>query len=557
MAVTLSNSPIREVLVGVSTNITEAQLKQFESRAKIERFYPNKQISPGLSFDQSRNFFVHTPGYTFSTKDGKQTMFVDKTRLTISNRDKYESFDEFIAPFLDLFRVFVDVVGDIKQGSDVGLRYINEMFLTPAELKMFKICFSDSNGELDNYGAGFPIVKDDALINVNIQKNTLPDSQSRVIFDIDAHVKYTNIEEALERLRALAARVEEYKKLATNDAPTSLGLSGVVLQRQVDAIDDQARYWSMRWSLEDDIATRLKQGTLSEEEATKLKDLLASNKDVDGLFDYERAYLQVFGDDKGAYNARFNQNYKTNKQLAIDQLKTRTNENIVAMAPITNKDFVVAERKELYSTIIDSDPTLRRQAVNFDKLSDSEKMEFVDNILKKSDDYLGASRGDVISAEERVRLSGGTEEKWAASSRGSQNSRTNRITINLDPNTQGVNDIEEIMNTAAHEDAHRVDALNASMGMLGDKRVELSDKVYSTTVSKIYNNSLMEQSSNAIGDAVGADIKRLTENRWQQLVALEDVTPAYKTARVVEGAKETQENQSLDLIMKFIDSVTQ
>ena len=36
MAVTLSNSPIREVLVGVSTNITENQLKQFENRAKIE-----------------------------------------------------------------------------------------------------------------------------------------------------------------------------------------------------------------------------------------------------------------------------------------------------------------------------------------------------------------------------------------------------------------------------------------------------------------------------------------------------------------------------------------
>ena len=207
MAVTLSNSPIREVLVGVSINITEDQLKQFENRAKIERFYPNKQISPGLSFDQSKNFFVHTPGYTFSTKDGKQTMFVDKTRLTISNRDKYESFDKFISPFLELFRVFVDIAGDIKLGSDVGLRYINEMFLTPAELKLFKICLNDSNGGVENYGAGFPIIKENALINVNIQKNALPDSQSRVIFDIDAHVKYTNIEESLERLRSLTESV--------------------------------------------------------------------------------------------------------------------------------------------------------------------------------------------------------------------------------------------------------------------------------------------------------------------------------------------------------------
>ena len=66
----------------------------------------------------------------------------------------------------------------------------------------------------------------------------------------------------------------------------------------------------------------------------------------------------------------------------------------------------------------------------------------------------------------------------------------------------------------------------------------------------------MEQSSNAIGDAVGADIKRLTENRWQQMVALEDVTPAYKTARVVEGVKETQENQTLDSIVRFIDAIT-
>ncbi len=207
MAITLSNSPIREVVIGVLLNLTEEQLNSVVNDEDIKTIFPKKQAVPGVVFDKANNVFVQTPEYAFSTENDKQTMFLGKTRITLSSRDKYNGFDAFSGSFLKIFNKIAGINGSIASSADVGLRYINEMILTPAELKLFKISLNYQNDNVDNYRAGFRINKEIGFVNINIQKDTLPDSNSRVIFDIDAHTKYTNIEENMSILRELAEDV--------------------------------------------------------------------------------------------------------------------------------------------------------------------------------------------------------------------------------------------------------------------------------------------------------------------------------------------------------------
>ncbi len=204
MAITLSNSPIREVVIGVLLNLTDEQLNSIVNNEEIKTIFPKKQVVPGMLFDKANNAFVQTPEYAFSTENDKQTMFLGKTRITLSSRDKYNGFDAFVEPFLKIFNKIAGIDGSITSGADIGLRYINEMILTPAELKLFKISLNYQNGNVDSYGAGFRINKENSFVSINIQKDTLPDSNSRVIFDIDVHTKYTNIKEDINKLRELA-----------------------------------------------------------------------------------------------------------------------------------------------------------------------------------------------------------------------------------------------------------------------------------------------------------------------------------------------------------------
>jgi len=205
MSLTLSNSPLREVLVGISINLTEEQLKTIEESGIIERLYPIKRPVIGISFNQLNNSASQVlGGYNYISKDDKETILLDKTRITLSNRNKYKGFDSFIAPFIKILSGLSPIIGDFKQNTDIGLRYINEMILTPAELKMFKISLNDCNGIVDNYGAGFRINQKDSFVNIAIQKDLLQDESYRVIFDIDSHAKLTtDVVSTLNALRKL------------------------------------------------------------------------------------------------------------------------------------------------------------------------------------------------------------------------------------------------------------------------------------------------------------------------------------------------------------------
>jgi len=355
------------------------------------------------------------------------------------------------------------------------------------------------------------------------------------------------------KVKELAAHVEEYKKMAANDMTTKLNNEGR-LQSNINNLDEASKYWAVRLSIQHDIDAQVRAGKMSQQTAEKWQQFIEGQPhSVDAIWNVEKAYSQNFIDDVDLldYNTRFRNGYAGEKEFANNNLKQLINEDIGSS--VTNKDFVVAERKELYATIIDSDPTLRRQAVYFDNLSDSEKMDFANALVTRADEYLGSSRGTVRSADEYVKLTG--EKKWSAGLRGKESSKTNDITINLAPDPEGRADVGRITGTVAHENAHRVDDVNPEMGMLGKSRVSLSDQVYDNSVKEVYLASPLEQSSYAIGDAVDADVTRLTQNRWGYMVALDDVNPAYKAARVVDGTKETIDNNTLDNVMTFIDKV--
>lgn len=207
MSLILSNSPLREVVIGVLLNLTEEQLDSIVNDEELKIIFPKSQVVPGVVFDKSNNVFIQTPEYAFSTENDKQTMFLGKTRLTLSSRDKYNGFDVFAVPFFKIFNKIASLKGSVIPGADIGLRYINEMILTPAELELFKISLKYQNDDVANYGAGFRINKENCFANINIQKDSLSNSEARIIFDIDVHAKYTNTGENISELRELAEKI--------------------------------------------------------------------------------------------------------------------------------------------------------------------------------------------------------------------------------------------------------------------------------------------------------------------------------------------------------------
>ncbi|MBE6457949.1 MAG: hypothetical protein E7011_04055 [Alphaproteobacteria bacterium] len=180
---------------------------------------------------------------------------------------------------------------------------------------------------------------------------------------------------------------------------------------------------------------------------------------------------------------------------------------IPQVAKLDNKDFVVAERVQLYSEIVDKDPELRRMATRFDKLTDEEKLAFGQKIMNKSGDYTQASKYQLKSTSQ-----------WDAEHVGESRDfiglhSSNEKTIYVDLKEEG-SSLPEFMNTLAHEDGHRIDRTSGNMGMLGREQASLSHTTYSNKWNEGYKFTLDEQSSYAIGDAVEQDFNRLQDYRF-------------------------------------------
>ena len=174
---------------------------------------------------------------------------------------------------------------------------------------------------------------------------------------------------------------------------------------------------------------------------------------------------------------------------------------------IENKDFVIAERVQLYSEVVDKDPELRRMATNFDKLTDEEKVVFGQKILDESGKYTASGKYQYKSAAQWEAENPGLERTWVGSH------DKYKKTIYTDMKTDGKT-LPEFMNNLAHEDGHKIDYWSPEMGMLGEQKAKLNEITYSNKSDVGYMSTMTEQSSYPIGDAVGKDFERLQNYRF-------------------------------------------
>ncbi len=183
------------------------------------------------------------------------------------------------------------------------------------------------------------------------------------------------------------------------------------------------------------------------------------------------------------------------------------NESIIPQSvKIDNKDFVIAERIQLYSEIVDKDPELRRMATNFENLTDGEKVAFGQKILDKSGEYTVSGKYQFKDATQWDAENPDAVRTWSG-----LHDRSNK-TLYVDIDSES--SLYNFMNNLAHEDAHKIDAFSPEMGMLGTDKAKLNDVTYSNQHAGGYRSTLTEQSSYPIGDAVGDDFKRLEQYRF-------------------------------------------
>ena len=165
-------------------------------------------------------------------------------------------------------------------------------------------------------------------------------------------------------------------------------------------------------------------------------------------------------------------------------------EDAVENVPLNNMDFVVAERIDLYGSIIESDANLQRMASNFSDLTDAEKLDFANTILQRSSAQVGVHGGAPtvvqLSSEE---ISKGLVGQYV----------TGQDVIKINTNTN----LSDFMNGLAHEDAHRIDDWIPQARALGTQNSRLSGMIYTNQPSLGYFDVPTERSSYAVGDAVG------------------------------------------------------
>lgn len=250
------------------------------------------------------------------------------------------------------------------------------------------------------------------------------------------------------------------------------------------------------------------------EDAKKALDIDAIKQDVldrnplkkEALDNKYQEYLdgKITIDEYGAFYSKevLDEAYK----LRTDYQRT-WNENIIPNAvQLDNKDFVIAERIQLYSEIVDKDPELRRMATNFENLTDSEKVAFGQKILDKSGEYTVSGKYQFKDATQWDAENPDAVRTWS----GLHVQSDKTLYVDIDNESS----LSNFMNTLAHEDGHKVDAFSPEMGMLGSDKVKLDDVTYSNKTAGGYASTMAERSSYPIGDAVGDDFKRLEQYRF-------------------------------------------
>lgn len=170
---------------------------------------------------------------------------------------------------------------------------------------------------------------------------------------------------------------------------------------------------------------------------------------------------------------------------------------------LTNGNFVIGERIELYRKIILQDQQILEQAKNFDNLSAIQKIDLARMILNKSAKITGTPTGKVTQDDAIVgphALTGNQTAGYVPKEKEFlfRASLLNRYNLWF------------FLKDLAHEDAHRIDYYNAEYGMIGTQLMKFVEDNYLNNNDigvELYKKFATEQSSYFIEETVAAAIE--------------------------------------------------
>jgi len=228
--------------------------------------------------------------------------------------------------------------------------------------------------------------------------------------------------------------------------------------------------------------------------------------------------LDMFGN-YSTYNPKIAQlETEFEKKLSKQEIGDKERKNLVKeymekmyeLIDIENRDFVVAERIDAYREIIINDSNLLQKAISFYFLLPQERIEFVKTLLDKSAEKFGTPDAEVIQIETlplktRFALAGMVA---------CYDIYTNRFYFRGEEH-----DLILVLETIAHEDSHRIDHFNPSMGMLGTQITKWSNPHYiacknvlSPKARSLYYKNPTELSSHYIDKPVASALTKMVDN---------------------------------------------
>jgi len=170
---------------------------------------------------------------------------------------------------------------------------------------------------------------------------------------------------------------------------------------------------------------------------------------------------------------------------------------------LTNGNFVIGERIELYRKIILQDQQILEQAKNFDNLSAVQKIDLARMILNKSAKITGTPTGKVTQDD----AIGGPHALKGNQTAGYAHKQKEFLfradVLERYPLALFLKDL-------AHEDGHRIDYFNAEYGMIGTQLMKFVENNYLNDNEigvELYKKFATEQSSYYMHDTIAAALR--------------------------------------------------
>jgi uncharacterized protein (TIGR04255 family) len=227
----LAKPPIIEAVIGISSNNLFSSSKEIEdlyNNTDIKKLYPdNKQcnrISLSMGND-GQTFAQEITGYKCTTLNNKESLFIEKNRITLIDKNLYKSFDSLF----NKYKLILDQVSpNIKNSediplNDIGIRFLNKFSLpsNKSGLNLFKVkptvSLKHNNsdlGTLNDFTSLYRIVSERFKAYANIKTIIKPENKDSVscIFEIDAHEKeISSINLNTDSLKNILLRLSDFK----------------------------------------------------------------------------------------------------------------------------------------------------------------------------------------------------------------------------------------------------------------------------------------------------------------------------------------------------------